>query len=375
MSSYAGVGFGQGLENATNTLLQIQMYKQKMAHEDKINELKQKHEDAQEDYWTKSLQVKVDQGDINADIKLKQLEEKSKIDDALKEVRETEAQYKKFTLHAIEEQAKADHAAAVQEAQQAQQGQGQPQGQQQGVNPVGFMSNPDAVSSVAPQPPARWIAGANGPRQVPQSGITQAQDQRTWSHIVDKTDPLQQSSRSGIGMAVNANIRANRALTLLNKKDMTPQEMETVSADLAGIFQGGAPTQIGMHDQEYNTLQKTYAGIVQHLTANPQDAASPQIKERLIGVVNGLKKLDSGILDDHINYMEKAYKSVISKHKDEWEGMKENLRGSSVMQTGDEGKDGGKNKYSVNQVITAPNGKKYKVTGGDMNNPNIEEMK
>ena len=341
MNAAIGQGIGDGLQNATNTLLQIQMYKQKMAHEDKINELKQKHEDAQEDYWTKSLQVKVDQGDINADIKLKQLEEKSKIDDALKEVRETEAQYKKFTLHAIEEQAKADHAAAVQAAQQAQQGQGQPQGQQQGVNPVGFMSNPSAVSSVAPQPPARWIAGANGPRQVPQSGITQAQDQRTWSHIVDKTDPLQQSSRSGIGMAVNANIRANRALTLLNKKDMTPQEMETVSADLAGIFQGGAPTQIGMHDQEYNTLQKTYAGIVQHLTANPQDAASPQIKERLIGVVNGLKKLDSGILDDHINYMEKAYKSVISKHKDEWEAMKENLRGSSVMKTGDESQDSG----------------------------------
>jgi hypothetical protein len=111
------------------------------------------------------------------------------------------------------------------------------------------------------------------------------------------------------------------------------------------------------------------------LTANPQDAASPQIKERLIGVVKGLKELDSGILDDHINYMEKAYKSVISKHKEEWEGMKENLRGSSVMQTGDEGQGGGQNKYSVNQVITAPNGKKYKITGGDMSNPNIEEIK
>ena len=166
MNAAIGQGIGEGLQNATNTLLQIQMYKQKMAHDDKINELKQKHDDAQEDYWTKSLQVKVDQGDINADIKLKQLKEKSDIDASLKEMRNLEAQYKKFTLHALEEQTKADAAAAAQAAQQAQQGQGQPQGQQQGVNPVGFMSNPSAVSSVAPQPTVRWIAGTNGPRQV-----------------------------------------------------------------------------------------------------------------------------------------------------------------------------------------------------------------
>ena len=160
MNAAIGQGIGDGLAAATNTLLQIQMYKQKMAHDDKINELKQKHEDAQEDYWTKSLQVKVDQGDINADIKLKQLKEKSDIDAALKEVRETEAQYKKFTLHAIEEQAKADHAAAVQAAQQAQQGQG---GQgQTGGNPIAFAS----AGGAPVQPPARWIAGSNGPRQV-----------------------------------------------------------------------------------------------------------------------------------------------------------------------------------------------------------------
>ena len=70
MNAAIGQGIGDGLAAATNTLLQIQMYKQKMAHDDKIQEIRQKHDDAQEDYWTKSLQVKVDQGDVNAAIKL-----------------------------------------------------------------------------------------------------------------------------------------------------------------------------------------------------------------------------------------------------------------------------------------------------------------
>ena len=50
MSSYAGVGFGQGLENATNTLLQIQMYKQKQKYQQEQDKIKDKYDDARAKY-------------------------------------------------------------------------------------------------------------------------------------------------------------------------------------------------------------------------------------------------------------------------------------------------------------------------------------
>ena len=334
MSLYAVAGFAEGLERATNTLLQIQMFKQKMAHEDKHQELQQEHMDAQYKYLNAALEVRAAQGDINASIKLDDLKEKKKMDDLKADAIQTGTKIKKFGLNAIEEQAKQDAAALHAQLQ------GQPQVGQQGQQPppvAGF----SAGGLPQPQQQPRWIYGANGPRQQPTSGITEAQDQRTWNHVVDKTDALLQSSRSGVGMAVNANIRANRALTLLNKKDMTPQDMDIVSTDFAAIFKGGVPDQIGSHEQQYNTIQKQWAGLVQYVTANPQNANSPEIKKKMISLSNDLKKLDTNILDDHFKYMEAAYKPVIAKHKDEWQGMKDSMYGSSVMQTGDE-KHGGK---------------------------------
>ena len=49
-SSYAGAEIGKGLENATNTLLQIQMYKQKQKYQQEQDKIKDKYEDARAKY-------------------------------------------------------------------------------------------------------------------------------------------------------------------------------------------------------------------------------------------------------------------------------------------------------------------------------------
>ena len=50
MNSYAGAGFADGLQNATNTLLQIQMYKQKQAKEAERDKIKDKYDKSRADY-------------------------------------------------------------------------------------------------------------------------------------------------------------------------------------------------------------------------------------------------------------------------------------------------------------------------------------
>lgn len=160
------------------------------------------------------------------------------------------------------------------------------------------------------------------------------QDQKTWNGIVKQIDVLAASSRSGLGMAVNANIRANRALSLLNKDITTPQEMQSIAADLAGIFQGGAPTDIGLHEQAYKTLQKQAAQLQQYITANPSNAMSPEIKQRLKGVVTELKKLDSDLIDSHFGYYEEAYPDLIARKGDTWEKMKNKYKQSALQTPG-----------------------------------------
>ena len=289
MNAAIGQGIGDGLQNATNTLLQIQMYKQKMAHDDKINELKQKHEDAQEDYWTKSLQVKVDQGDINADIKLKQLKEKSDIDATLKEVRETESQYKKFTLHAIEEQAKADHAASVQAAQQAQQGQG---GQgQTGGNPIAFAS----AGGAPVQHPARWIAGANGPRQDTSnnSAKNELQMDKQVEAFGKAIDPTQ-NVRNAMGVAKIANDRAQRLNSLISAYpdgNIDSRQTEELAIGIQAMLSGsGGGGSSGSQELTKGLIPQTVVGnwskIVEWWKNDPQGLNQQEFVKRLKGTLD-----------------------------------------------------------------------------------------
>ena len=178
-SAYEGAGLADGLNNATNTLLQIQMYKQKMAHEDKINELKQKHEDAQEDYWTKSLQVKVDQGDVNAAIKLDALKEKAKANDALNKLRDTQNQLAKVNLKEQEDLHKLYLLQNTPQQQNQWQLQKMPQGgQPSNVSPVAGFSSALNGRGTLPQEQAKQqpqvIAGPKGYYQAaPSSKSTQ----------------------------------------------------------------------------------------------------------------------------------------------------------------------------------------------------------
>ena len=220
MNAAIGQGIGEGLQNATNTLLQVQMFKQKMAHEDKQQELQQEHMDAQYKYLDKALGVKAEQGDVNAAIKLDELKEKKKLDDAKQQLLDIQTKIKKFGFAEYEKQAKADAQAQFQAAQQAQQGgQGQPQGAGQGQPPpvAGFSAGglPQA------QTPARWVMGSNGPRQVtPKAGMQPQDIEKAAQGLLKGEPPSMISSYGGLRQRV-----INRAMELDGNYDPAKSEL------------------------------------------------------------------------------------------------------------------------------------------------------
>lgn len=226
MASSTAYGIADGLQNATNTLLQVQMFKQKMAHEDKQQELQQEHMDAQYKYLDAALEVKASQGDINADIKRDQLKEQKKLNDAKTKLTDIQTQIKKFGFAEYEKQAKAD---AIAQAQSAQQDQGGQPGSTS-ANPAPFFS---AGGSPA-QPPARWVMGVNGPRQVQPAGGMQPAD-------VDKAARLLASGKEVpsqlSGFSKQKQQVINRAMELNPDYDPAKSDMEfAVNKMGAGAF-------------------------------------------------------------------------------------------------------------------------------------------
>lgn len=155
------------------------------------------------------------------------------------------------------------------------------------------------------------------------------QEQKTtegeWDKLDKITNPNIATNRSPLGMAGRANMSADRAITTLNQPDITNQEAGNVMADVASIYQNGSPTEFGMSEQGYKTVQGQVAAIQQYLTGKPTDALTPAIKDRLKGVLQGMKNTNTKVIKQNLNYIEKAHGDLIKKDPDKWSDMKSSL--------------------------------------------------
>lgn len=154
-------------------------------------------------------------------------------------------------------------------------------------------------------------------------------DQKQWSQFINKNTPTLASSRSTLGMAANGNLRADRALaTIQNNPTMTYQDLGNVVGDLAGIYQGGAPTDMGMKHQQYESIQTTLANLKQYATGNPQDAVPPKIKGKILDVINNLKDVNNKAIGAHFDAQEAAQKNLIGKFSDQWKAFRKDVEGT-----------------------------------------------
>lgn len=131
------------------------------------------------------------------------------------------------------------------------------------------------------------------------------------------------TSRNPLGMASRANFSANRALQTLQNPVVTNQEAGNVMADIASIYQGGAPTQFGMSEQGYKTIMGQLAGAMQYISGKPTDAVPPQIKQRLTEVLNGMKRTNMSTIKQQLDFVERSKRNIIQHFPDQWKELRE----------------------------------------------------
>ena len=146
-----------------------------------------------------------------------------------------------------------------------------------------------------------------------------------WDKLDKITNPNIATNRSPLGMAGRANMSADRALTTLKQPDVTNQEAGNVMADVASIYQAGSPTEFGMSEQGYRTLYAQAQALKQYVTGQPQDAMTPEIKQRLMRVLQGMKDTNSKVIKQNLKYIESAHADLIKKDPDKWNDMKSAL--------------------------------------------------
>lgn len=159
-----------------------------------------------------------------------------------------------------------------------------------------------------------------------QEDKTQTQE---WDKLDKIVDPNIATNRSPLGMAGRANMSADRAIKTLQSPMVTNQEAGNVMADVASIYQNGSPTEFGMSEQGYNTLQAKIAGMQQYFSGKPTDALTPDIKKRLQDVLYGMKDTNKSIIKQNLDYVEKAHGKLVKSDPDKWKDMR------SVLEAGD----------------------------------------
>jgi hypothetical protein len=120
-------------------------------------------------------------------------------------------------------------------------------------------------------------------------------------------------------------------------------------ADLASIYQGGAPTQFGMQHQEYTTLYGKVRNGVQSITGKPQDGLPNAIKSRLVQDIEDLKGVNRKVIERHLDFIERTQGKVVSKYQDEWNQGKQALLAGS-------------NSSLADTDVNAGSGRKIKVS-------------
>lgn len=165
---------------------------------------------------------------------------------------------------------------------------------------------------------------ADAKKTAADAAKTKAADDKWWGSQFKLFAPTNASRGSMIGQAAYGNARAERALKILERGagKVSPQDLNKVIVDLAGIMQGGSPHADAIQSQGYNTLAEEWAALKTRITGNPQAANIPEIVNELKRVVTEIKDVDNKIIADNLNTFETTNSGYVERNPEKWEKIK-----------------------------------------------------
>jgi hypothetical protein len=106
------------------------------------------------------------------------------------------------------------------------------------------------------------------------------------------------------------NMRASRAIEL-SSKPMTWQEFGAVTTDAAAIMQGGSPQVQQLHDMAYPSWKQDLARAQTYMASTPTANVPDEFKNRIIGMIQGIQKVDNRYLEKNAEFQQKMLAPTI----------------------------------------------------------------
>lgn len=140
-------------------------------------------------------------------------------------------------------------------------------------------------------------------------------DIKNWITLGKEINVSNAPAARAIGQAAVNNMRADRALMLLEgKNELTKNEYDIIVSDLAAIFKGGVPDIISLEHQRYSSLKSDANDIIQYVTSKPSEVGTPEIRNRLLKITNEVKTVDNNIILNYIDSVGAGYEYLVQEN-------------------------------------------------------------
>lgn len=105
-----------------------------------------------------------------------------------------------------------------------------------------------------------------------------------------------------LGLAGKNNLRIARVKSLLERPtQLTPQELDLVTTDLAGVVQGGAPLRDSVEGQQIGTVATKMADLLKQASNQPQTFNDAGFRTRIIQLANEMVAADNDVQEKAFN--------------------------------------------------------------------------
>lgn len=147
---------------------------------------------------------------------------------------------------------------------------------------------------------------------------------KQWQKLDSTVNGAFKTRSGGLGSLSTAIFRAVRAINTINSNpNLTAQDLANISQDIAGIFQGGAPTVVTAKDNDYSTIYtdlantfRKYTGIIPHFGSK---GVLSDTKEKLLRTTVDLRDSAINNIKKFVESEEPAFQSIIADDDERWQ--------------------------------------------------------
>jgi hypothetical protein len=201
---------------------------------------------------------------------------------------------------------------------------------------------PELIESYGGKPIPRQVAATDIQRTTAPNRLMPLVQQRQrvldwqkWNTVTKQANAFVQGS-GPVGIASKNNMRGMRAMSLLNKPGpLTPQEYDYITADMAGIMQGGVPLQEQLRDQRFGNTLSSIAQTLSRIKSQPETVNTPEIRALLKANMKHILDVDNAVINNNLAFLERAHADIINQHRSEWDAAKQAIMRGEQMPTED----------------------------------------